>query len=288
MDDHDPHSSPIKTPKQLVIVVVLAFAVPIGLIVLLSQIITGRLQPPGTESDVLARIAPAGTVKLAAPTGPKGNLTGEQVYGQVCKTCHETGLAGAHKVGDKAAWGKVIAQGEKTTVQHAVAGLRAMPPRGGNADLTDAEVQRAVAYLAGKAGANWKETAVAVGAPAPASAATAKSAAAPAATTKSAAAPVAVAAAAPAAVAPPAKADGKKTYDAACVACHGAGIAGAPKFGDKAAWSARIAQGTSVLHDHAIKGYQGKGGVMPAKGGNTSLPDADVKAAVDYMVAAVK
>jgi cytochrome c5 len=66
------------------------------------------------------------------------------------------------------------------------------------------------------------------------------------------------------------------------------GIAGAPKFGDKAAWSARIAQGAHVLHDHAIKGYQGKAGVMPPKGGAASMPDADVKAAVDYIVAAAK
>lgn len=281
MNEHDPHSSPIQTPKQLVIVVVLAFAIPIALIVLISQIITGRLQSAGAESDVAARIAPFGTVQVAAPSGPKGNLTGEQVYNQVCKTCHETGLAGAHKVGDKAAWGKVIAQGEKTTVQHAIAGLRAMPPRGGNADLTDAEMQRAVAYLAGKAGANWKESAPAAGESK--AAAPAKAAATP-------PTPVAVAAApapAPAAAAP-VKADGKKVYDGACVACHGAGIAGAPKFADKGAWASRVAQGANVLYDHALKGFQGKGGLMPAKGGNTSLSDADVKAAVDYMVAAAK
>jgi cytochrome c5 len=80
---------------------------------------------------------------------------------------------------------------------------------------------------------------------------------------------------------------GKKAYETACIACHGAGIAGAPKFGDKAAWSTRIGQGASVLYDHAIKGFQGKAGYMPPKGGST-LPDADVKAAVDYMAAAVK
>jgi len=77
-------------------------------------------------------------------------------------------------------------------------------------------------------------------------------------------------------------------YDTACAACHAAGIAGAPKFGDKAAWAPRIAQGPSVLHDHATKGFQGKAGVMPAKGGNASLSDADVKAAVDFMVAGSK
>ena len=130
-----------------------------------------------------------------------------------------------------------------------------MPARGGMAELNDAEVKRAVEFMmnSGAAGA-------------------------------------VVAAAAPAAAAPaaPAAVDGKKVYDTACTACHAAGIAGAPKHGDKAAWAPRIAQGANVLYDHAIKGFQGKAGVMPAKGGNTSLSDADVKAAVDYMVAGVE
>jgi cytochrome c5 len=81
---------------------------------------------------------------------------------------------------------------------------------------------------------------------------------------------------------------GKKIYDATCVACHAAGVAGAPKFGDKAAWAPRIAQGMDTLHTHALKGFQGKVGMMPPKGGNMSLKDDDVKAAVDYMVSHAK
>ena len=79
--------------------------------------------------------------------------------------------------------------------------------------------------------------------------------------------------------------DGKTVYETACVACHGAGIAGAPKFGDKAAWASRIAQGEATLHEHAIQGYQGSAGFMPAKGGRVDLSDEAVKAAVDYMTA---
>jgi cytochrome c5 len=79
-----------------------------------------------------------------------------------------------------------------------------------------------------------------------------------------------------------------EVYSSACVACHGAGVAGAPKTGDKAGWSPRIAQGNATLYEHAIKGYQGKAGVMPAKGGNAALSDAEVKAAVDLMVAQSK
>ena len=98
--------------------------------------------------------------------------------------------------------------------------------------------------------------------------------------TATAALPAGIAAATPAA----ARADGKAAYSQTCGVCHGTGVAGAPKFGDKAAWAPRIAQGSATLHDRAIKGYQGKAGMMPAKGGNAALGDADVKAAVDYMV----
>ena len=81
---------------------------------------------------------------------------------------------------------------------------------------------------------------------------------------------------------------GKKIYDATCLACHAAGVAGAPKLGDKAAWAPRIAQGADTLHMHAIKGFQGKAGMMPPKGGNMGAKDEDVKAAVDYMVSQSK
>jgi cytochrome c5 len=83
-------------------------------------------------------------------------------------------------------------------------------------------------------------------------------------------------------------AKGKSVFDATCMACHGTGVAGAPKAGDKAAWGPRIAQGTSTLYKHAIGGFTGKTGVMPPKGGNASLSDTDVKAAVDYMVSLSK
>ncbi|HEY5558678.1 MAG TPA: c-type cytochrome [Steroidobacteraceae bacterium] len=82
----------------------------------------------------------------------------------------------------------------------------------------------------------------------------------------------------------PAATDGKSVYESACVVCHGAGLAGAPKFGDKAAWAARISQGAATLEEHAIAGFQGSAGFMPAKGGRMDLSDDAVNAAVDYMV----
>ncbi|MDH3637273.1 MAG: c-type cytochrome, partial [Gammaproteobacteria bacterium] len=81
---------------------------------------------------------------------------------------------------------------------------------------------------------------------------------------------------------------GEAVYTANCSACHAAGVAGAPKLGDAGAWSARIAQGNDVLYEHAVKGYQGSAGLMPAKGGNANLSDDEVKAAVDHMVASSK
>lgn len=79
-------------------------------------------------------------------------------------------------------------------------------------------------------------------------------------------------------------ASGKDVYESTCAACHTTGAAGAPKFGDKAVWAPRLATGAKTLHASAISGK----GVMPAKGGNAALPDADVIAAVDYMISKAK
>ena len=82
--------------------------------------------------------------------------------------------------------------------------------------------------------------------------------------------------------------DGQQVYQASCVACHGAGIAGAPKVGDKGQWAARVSAGTESLYQGALIGKQSPAGVMPAKGGNPSLSDKEVKAAVDFMLAQLK
>jgi len=77
---------------------------------------------------------------------------------------------------------------------------------------------------------------------------------------------------------------GPQIYNSACLACHGPGVGGAPILGDVAAWEPRLAQGMDVLHDHAINGYQGSAGYMPAKGGRVDLSDQEVMDAVTYMV----
>lgn len=107
-------------------------------------------------------------------------------------------------------------------------------------------------------------------------------AAAPAPAPAPAAAPAPAPAAAPAPVAE--NTVGKSVYGKTCALCHAAGVAGAPKPGDKADWGPRIAQGKDTLYKHALEGYTGAKGMMPARGGNSSMSDDDVKAAVDYMV----
>lgn len=89
---------------------------------------------------------------------------------------------------------------------------------------------------------------------------------------------------APAAASPGAPKNGAEVFQQVCSTCHGAGIAGAPKAGDKAAWGPRIAKGKATLYEHAIKGFQGQAGLMPAKGARVDLSDELVKQAVDHMV----
>lgn len=167
--------------------------------------------------------------------------------------------------------------GYEGLLKSALVGKNAMPPRGGNPDLDDVEVGRAIVYMANAAGAKFKEPEAKGGA---AAAADTKAAEQPAAAPVAAAAPAAVAkveAAAPAVDA------GKKVFEAACITCHGAGVAGAPKFGDKAAWAPRLKQGMDALYTSALKGK----GVMPPKGGAANSDD-EIKAAVKYMAEAAK
>ncbi|HHM04445.1 MAG TPA: cytochrome c5 family protein [Gammaproteobacteria bacterium] len=83
-------------------------------------------------------------------------------------------------------------------------------------------------------------------------------------------------------------ADGEAVFQSTCKNCHATGVMGAPKFGSQADWGSRIAQGMAVLYQHALNGFTGKKGMMPARGGRGSLSDEEVKAAVDYMVNAAK
>ena len=291
------HSSFIKTPKQLAIVVVLAFAVPIALIVLLSQLVTGVSPREGqSESDVQRRIQPVGQVRLAEASAPSGNQSGEQVYQAVCKTCHEAGLAGAPKFGDKAAWAPRIKQGVDQLSSHAIKGTdKGMPPKGGNADFADVEVQRAVVYMANKAGANFKEppepaqAATAAAPPVPGPATAAQAPAAPQAAAAQAAAPAAASKApAPAAAAPGAPLDLASAtammQKDGCAACHAVDkkIVG-PAYQDVAAKYKADKDAAAKLVQKVKAGGSGVWGSVPMPP-NAQVPDADIKALVSWIL----
>jgi len=308
------HTGPIKTPKQLLLAVFFSFVVPVFVIIGLVAYVTTDHKPAGSndiEKYVLGgvtaqdidrgtaeRIRKVGAVEIRDANRPLA--AGQQVYTAQCASCHAAGVAGAPKFGDAASWANRLGSGLEALVNSAIKGKGAMPPQAGG-DYEDIEIARAVVYLANSAGAKFAEP-QRPAAPAATAAAPAGGAAAAATPMVAATAPVTVqapgaaapatapvaanTAAAPAAGTAPAAAAGagQALYNQNCMACHTAGVAGAPKLGDKAAWAPRLAQGVPVLVQNAIKGK----GAMPPKGGAATASDADVAAAVDYMLATVK
>jgi cytochrome c5 len=292
-DDHDlPHEGPIKTPKQLMWAVALSFIVPILLIVLLANYVTSQSKPAAgsdamTDQAVAARLQKIGAVEIKDLSDPASMKTGAQVYAAQCTACHAAGVANAPKLGDVAGWGPRLKTGYDALLTSALKGKGAMGAQGGG-DYSDFEIGRAVVYMANQAGGTLPEPKM----PAPATAAATDAApavpAAPAAPAAAmvAAAPVAaavVATAAPAATA--AKSDAAPAlYTSICSACHIAGVANAPKIGDKAAWAPRLAAGVDGLTASVIKGK----GAMPPKGGAAAATEDEIKAVVSYMVATAK
>ena len=242
-------------PAQLIKVLVGIIAFVVVVIYLLAKLATSGFDVNAevmTKEAVAARLKPVGE---SVAGDPPGSRTGEGVYTALCASCHAAGLAGSPKFGDNAAWAPRIGKGEAMLFTHAISGFNAMPARGGGADLTDDEVKRAVVYMVNKSGGKFAEPAAGADASAPAGA---------------------VAGLDPAVA-------GKKVYDAVCVACHATGVAGAPKFGDKAAWAPRLKPGLAEVIAISTKGLN----AMPPKGGFTG-PDDEFKAAVEYMVNAAK
>lgn len=275
---HDEHTTFIKTPQQLLVVVVLAFVIPIVLISIIASLATHGVEPSvdvKSQEAIAKRLKPVGHVEVAEGSDVPGQQSGKQVFDAVCAACHATGALNAPRIGDTAAWAPLIKKdGQEHLVEMAIKGVRQMPPKGGNPQLTNDEVARAVVFMANQSGANWKEPPIQA-APVPAAAAGGA--------VMAAAAPGAAGATggAPAGGAQGGGGSGKAIYEANCVACHAAGVAGAPKLGDKAAWAPRLKQGTEALHQAAVKGK----GAMPPKGGAMALSDADVIAAADYLAA---
>jgi cytochrome c5 len=167
--------------------------------------------------------------------------TGAEVVKAVCANCHETGVEGAPKIGDLAAWGPRMAQGIKTLTTHAVQGYRGMPAHGGEIKATDIELTRAIIYMIAP-----KSTA-----------------------SEGISTPMVIP-----------KYSGKELYTMRCTQCHADGKEGAPKTGDTKEWGMRLAKGMDGLTKSAVNGHN----KMPSRGGLETISDAEITAAIDYMI----
>lgn len=284
------HTGPIKTPQQLLAAVFFSFVVPIFAIIGLVYYVTSANKPMAGADDggraIAERIQKVGMVEIRDANRPL--RAGEDVYKAQCVACHAAGVAGAPKFGDAAAWAPRIATGYDALLNSALKGKGAMAAQGGG-DFQDAEIGRAVVYMTAAAGGKFAEPAAPAAGAADASAAAAAPAmpampvAAATPTPPAAPAAAAMAPAAPVQVAAVNLGAGEALYKQACVACHAAGVAGAPKFGDKAAWAPRILTGLDAMTISVIKGK----GAMPPRGGSAGS-DADIHSAVAYMVNAAK
>jgi len=173
------------------------------------------------EEAANARIQPVAKIKLAPPAdagAAAGNRSGEALYKAICGACHEAGVAGAPKTGDKAAWGPRIGVGLDVLTKTVIAGKNAMPPKGGAADATEEEIVRAVVFMANKSGASFKE---------------------------------------PAAGAKPGASEKnpEQIAKATCFGCHEKGEKGAPKLADKAEWRQRGSKGLDAVTKTVIRGH---------------------------------
>lgn len=186
----------------------------------------------------------AGIVSLAGvgvANAQTTERTGREVVDSLCISCHGSGASGAPKIGDKKAWADRAAKGLSGLSKNALAGIRQMPAHGGNMKLTDTEVERAITYMVNQSGGHWTEPVSRTVATAPRS--------------------------------------GKEIVETQCVKCHGKGVGGAPKIGDRAAWTPRLKQGLDPVVASAIHGH----GAMPPRGGMANLTDVEIRSAIVYM-----
>ena len=188
----------------------------------------------------LATLGALAALTAANAAGP-GDRSGKEIVERVCSVCHATGAEGAPKIGDAKAWEPRARRGLSALTATALEGVRKMPPHGGSLSLNDTELKRAITYMVNQSGGSWAE--------------------------------------------PidrrhlPAERTGEQVVKTQCVKCHGQGLNGAPKIGDKAAWIERAKLGFDGVVRSAIQGH----GAMPARGGMANLTDAEMRAAVTYM-----
>lgn len=168
---------------------------------------------------VAAALAVALPVTMTDATAQKAELSGKEVVDAVCANCHATGAQGAPKIGNQRAWSKRAQKGLSGLTQNALKGIRSMPPHGGNMNLSDLEIKRAITYMVNQSGGNWNEP-----------------------VNKS---------------APAKERTGEQIVHAQCFKCHESGKGGAPKIGDRDAWIPRLREGLDNTVRSAINGHGG-------------------------------
>jgi len=262
------------------------------------EAIAERLKPVG---ELCLQGEDCGTAMAASGGGADtsdgggGDIDGAGIYNNVCMACHETGAAGAPVRGNEDAWSERTGKGFETLLSHSINGFNAMPARGGNPNLSDAEMRAATAYLVepvmdvpeagGDAAASADEQAAASGEEqAAADAEDTSSSEEQAATAEQDAASGDEQDAAMSDAPAHAGIDGEAIYNQICMACHETGAAGAPVRGNADQWADRMPKGMETLYAHSINGFN----ATPAKGGNPNLSDDEVKAATDYLVEPVQ
>jgi len=263
----------------------------LGVIFFFVAQILSKMQGDGEQAMTRAqqaqaeRIAPVGTVVTGeAGAGPEaaaagGGQSGEAVYQAACAACHAAGVAGAPKLGDKEAWAARLDQGMDAMLASVVNGKGAMPPRGGS-QASDAELQSAIVHMLQETGLEAPGGGEAATATAEQPAAGAAEGAAQEGAAAQEGGDVQAAAAAPEGGESEVDLDrGREVVQQTCAACHTAGVAGAPKIGDKDAWAPLVEDGMDHMLEVAIKGQ----GAMPPRGGG-DYTDEELRAAIQVML----
>lgn len=199
------------------------------------------------SAQFVRRVGLAAVIGLAAAWLPapvdaqRRERTGKEVVDAVCASCHASGANGAPKIGDSRAWSARSSQGLTALTDHALKGIRKMPAHGGSPGLSDIEIERAITHMVNQSGGHWVEP---LGGATPAVVRT-----------------------------------GEQLVQMQCSKCHKEGLNGAPRIGDRAAWTPRLKNGLDALVKSAVHGH----GAMPARGGIADLSEAEIQGAVVYM-----
>ena len=189
----------------------------------------------------IAGLALALAVLAPQASADRRDRSGSEVVASTCAGCHATGQNGAPKIGDEKAWAPRAARGLSALTATALQGIRNMPAHGGSPGLSDIEIERAIVHMVNLSGGRWVE-------PLPGAS-------------------------------PAVMRSGEQVVTMHCSKCHGDGLGGAPKVGDRVAWSPRMARGLDTLVASAVHGHGG----MPPRGGVSDLSDSELRSAIVYM-----